>query len=71
MQAGPSGPYPRLVRIHRELTPIAAVGLVTIMTGAVVVTIEGGSAAPALVPCIVGILAATIAIGRRGWTSLA
>src|ERR1043166_1793819 len=41
---------PGLVRVHRELTPFAAIGLVTIMTGAVVVTIEGGSAGPAILP---------------------
>ena len=55
---------PGLLRIHAELTPVAAAGLVTIMIGAVVVTVMGGAIAPALVPLVVGVLAASIAYGR-------
>jgi hypothetical protein len=55
---------PGLLRIHQELTPVAAAGLVVIMAGAVVVTMMGGSIAPALVPLIVGVLAASVAYGR-------
>jgi uncharacterized membrane protein YphA (DoxX/SURF4 family) len=55
---------PGLLRIHQELTPVAAAGLVVIMVGAVVVTMMGGSIAPALVPLIVGVLAASVAYGR-------
>ena len=55
---------PGLVRIHQELTPLAAAGLVIIMAGATVITMMGGSVAPALVPFIVGVLAASIAYGR-------
>jgi hypothetical protein len=55
---------PGLLRIHQQLTPVAAAGLVVIMVGAVVVTMMGGSIAPALVPLIVGVLAASVAYGR-------
>ncbi len=55
---------PGLLRIHRELTPLAAAGLVVIMAGATVVTVMGGSLAPALVPAVVGVLAASVAYGR-------
>jgi len=55
---------PGLVRIHQELTPLAAAGLVIIMIGATVITMMGGSVAPALVPFIVGVLAASVAYGR-------
>jgi hypothetical protein len=55
---------PGLVRIHQELTPVAAAGLVIIMIGATVITMMGGAVAPALVPFIVGVLAASVAYGR-------
>ena len=55
---------PGLLRIHQELTPVAAAGLVIIMAGAVVITMMGGSIAPAVVPLIVGMLAASVAYGR-------
>ena len=55
---------PGLLRIHRELTPLAAAGLVIIMVGATVITLMGGSIAPAVVPFIVGLLAASVAYGR-------
>ena len=55
---------PCLLRIHRELTPVAAAGLVIIMAGATVITMMGGAIAPALVPLIVGVLAASVAYGR-------
>ena len=47
---------PGLFRIRTELTPIAAIGLVMVMSGAVVVTIESGMIAPALLPLVVGLL---------------
>jgi hypothetical protein len=34
------------------------------MVGATVITTMGGSLAPALLPCIVGVLAASVAYGR-------
>jgi hypothetical protein len=55
---------PGLFRIHRELTPLAASGLVIIMIGATVITVMGGTVAPALVPLVVGVLAASVAYGR-------
>ena len=50
--------------IRRELTPIAAAGLVIIMTGATILTIIGGLGAAAAMPFAVGILAATVAWWR-------
>src|SRR5215213_4983617 len=41
---------PGLLRIQQGLTPIAAAGLVVIMAGATVITLMGGSVAPAFVP---------------------
>jgi hypothetical protein len=55
---------PGLVRIRVGLTPLAAAGLVIIMTGATVITVIGGSIAPALVPLVIGLLAALVAYGR-------
>jgi uncharacterized membrane protein YphA (DoxX/SURF4 family) len=58
---------PGLLRIRRELTPLAGTGLVIIMIGATVVTALGGHVAPALVPLAIGIVAALIVYGRRDW----
>jgi hypothetical protein len=55
---------PGLLRIRAELTPLAATGLVIIMAGATVVTAMGGAIAPAVVPLVVGALAASVAYGR-------
>ena len=55
---------PGLLRIHQELTPLAAVGLLIIMVGATVITAMGGALAPAVVPFVVGVLAASVAYGR-------
>ena len=55
---------PELLKIKRILTPLAAAGLVVIMTGATVITLIGGDVAPAVVPFVVGVLAATVAYGR-------
>ena len=55
---------PWLTRIRPRLTPVAASGLVIIMSGATVVTVMGGPAATAVVPFVVGLLAATVAYGR-------
>lgn len=56
---------PWLLRIHPSLTPLAAAGLVIIMSGATVITLLGGTIAPALMPVAVGLIAASIAYGRR------
>jgi hypothetical protein len=56
---------PGVVRVGRGLTSLAAAGLVIIMTGATIVTAAGGHIAGAVVPAIVGLLAAFIAYKRR------
>jgi uncharacterized membrane protein YphA (DoxX/SURF4 family) len=55
---------PGLLRILPGLTPLAAAGLVIIMTGATVITLAGGAVAPALIPLAVGLLSAFVAYGR-------
>jgi len=55
---------PGLFRIHQELTPLAAAGLVIIMAGATVITVIGGAGAGAVVPMMIGVLAATVAYAR-------
>jgi len=55
---------PGLLRIQEVLTPVAAAGLVIIMIGATVVTAMTGPFAPALFPCVVGVLAGSVAYGR-------
>ena len=58
---------PGLTKIRRGLTPLAALGLVIIMIGAVVVTLMGLGVAAAMSPLITGILCAVVAYGRRDW----
>jgi hypothetical protein len=58
---------PGLLRIRRELTPLAGAGLVIIVIGATVVTALGGHVAPALIPLAIGIVAALTVYGRRDW----
>jgi uncharacterized membrane protein YphA (DoxX/SURF4 family) len=55
---------PWLTRIRPGLTPLAAAGLVIIMIGATVTTLTTGSMATALIPLVVGVLAAFVAYGR-------
>lgn len=55
---------PGLLRIRPGLTPLAAAGLAIIMIGATVVTLMTGDIAMALIPLVVGVLAAFIAYGR-------
>jgi len=56
---------PGLLNIHPELTPIAASGLIVIMTGATALTAIYMSVGAALVPFVVGLLALSVAYGRR------
>lgn len=56
---------PGITRIRVGLTPLAAAGLVIIMIGATVITLMGGSVAQAILPFVTGVLAATVALGRR------
>ena len=55
---------PGALRIGRGLTPLAASGLVVIMAGATVTTLASGGGAAALIPLVVGLLAASVAYGR-------
>jgi hypothetical protein len=56
--------FPALLRIRPGLTTLAAAGLVIIMIGATVVTLATGGGAMALMPLVVGLLAAFVAYGR-------
>jgi uncharacterized membrane protein YphA (DoxX/SURF4 family) len=58
---------PGLLRIRRGLTPLAAMGLIIIMIGAVVLTIIGDGVKLAIFPMFVGLLLALVAYGRRDW----
>jgi hypothetical protein len=55
---------PRLLKIRPGLTPLAAVGLIAIMIGAVVITMSSPTPAQAVLPVIVGLLLAFVAYGR-------
>ncbi len=59
---------PGLLRIKPSLTPLAAAGLVVIMIGATAVTLATMDAPMALIPLVVGLLAAFVAYGR--WKAL-
>jgi hypothetical protein len=56
---------PGVTRIGTWLTPLAAAGLVVIMVGATLDWLVQGTIATALVPLVVGLLAASVAYGRR------
>jgi DoxX-like family len=55
---------PGLLRIRPGLTPLAAAGQVIIMIGATAITAATGGGATALIPAVVGLLAAFVAYGR-------
>jgi uncharacterized membrane protein YphA (DoxX/SURF4 family) len=55
---------PGLTRIRPGLTVAAAIGLVIVMAGAVVLTVQSGPAKAALFPLLVGVLLAFVAWGR-------
>jgi uncharacterized membrane protein YphA (DoxX/SURF4 family) len=55
---------PWLLGILPRLTPLAAAGLVIIMIGAAVLTLASGDIVMALIPLVVGVLAAFVAYGR-------
>jgi len=55
---------PGLFHIQERLTPLAASGLVIIMIGAVVTTIAQGQGPAAIVPAVVGLVAAYVAGAR-------
>ena len=58
---------PGLTKIRRGLTPLAALGLLIIMIGAVVISIMGPGVKAAIVPFVTGLLCALVAYGRRDW----
>jgi len=55
---------PGLLRIRPGLTPLAAAGLVIIMIGAIALGFMAGDFTMALIPLVVGLLAAFVAYGR-------
>ncbi len=55
---------PGMLRIRTELTALAAAGLVIIMIGAVVVTVQTMGVAMAVLPFVTGALASFVAYGR-------
>lgn len=55
---------PSLLKIRPGLTPLAAAGLVVIMIGATIISLMIGSVATAVMPLVVGLLAAFVAYGR-------
>ena len=55
---------PGLLRIKTILTPIAASCLVVIMVGAVVLVLQAGGGANALIPAVTGLLLVFVAYGR-------
>src|SRR5919204_5515624 len=55
---------PGVFGIRTDLTPLAAQGLVVIMIGAVVTTLATMDASMAILPLVVGVLAAAVAYGR-------
>jgi uncharacterized membrane protein YphA (DoxX/SURF4 family) len=57
--------FPALLHVKAFLTPLAACGLALEMIGATAITVIGMGVAPALMPLIVGLLAVSIAYGRR------
>ena len=59
---------PGLFRIQQRLTPLAACGLVGVMTGATVLTAMGMGVLLALIPFVVGLIALSIAFGRSATT---
>ena len=55
---------PGLLRKRPSITPLAALGLVIIMIGAVVLTVAADGVAAGIAPWIVGALCAFVAYGR-------
>jgi hypothetical protein len=56
---------PGLFRIRPWLTPLAAIGLLVIMAGAVTVTVATQGASAAMFPLATGMLTGLVAVGRR------
>jgi len=60
---------PGALRVRRDLTPLAAGGLVIIMAGATISTLAAGAIGGALLPCVIGLLAYFVA--RKQWAIVA
>ncbi len=61
---------PGLLRIRRELTPLAAIGLLIIMAGATTSTVATQGVAPAVLPLVVGLVLVAVIRGRRSWAGI-
>ena len=59
---------PWALGIQPRLTPLAASGLIVIMTGATFITALGGQLGAALFPCVVGVLLTVVAYQRTRCT---
>jgi uncharacterized membrane protein YphA (DoxX/SURF4 family) len=55
---------PSLLRIRPYLTPLAAGGLVIVMSGATAISMAGGTVGPAIPPFVVGCLAGLVLYAR-------
>jgi len=55
---------PSLLRIKPYLTPLAAGGLIVVMSGATAISMAGGTIAPAIPPFVVGCLAGLVLYTR-------
>jgi uncharacterized membrane protein YphA (DoxX/SURF4 family) len=55
---------PSLLRIRPYLTPLAAGGLVIVMSGATAISMAGGTVTPAIPPFVVGCLAGLVLYAR-------
>ncbi|MDX6403134.1 MAG: hypothetical protein QOH70_589 [Blastocatellia bacterium] len=55
---------PGLLRIKPGLTPLAAVGLLIVMIGATVLSLQTSPVALAMIPLVTGLLLALVAYGR-------
>ena len=55
---------PQLTGIRPQLTPLAAIGLIVIMIGAVTITLMTQPAALAILPLVAGMLLCVLAYGR-------
>lgn len=60
---------PGIFGIRRQLTPVAAAGLVVIMVGAVVVSVLRIGIAAAVMPALVGIALVVVIRGRLAWSA--
>jgi uncharacterized membrane protein YphA (DoxX/SURF4 family) len=60
---------PGMFKIRRDLTPLAAMGLVVIMAGATVIGVITSQAAAIVIPVVVGALLCFVAYRRKVWFS--